>query len=197
MLTKIISPKTVTEIKYGHACKNQVEIRLHDREPYKMSFMLDIHLFPLYCPHCGGAQPKLYWHRDSHYGFVGKFTCEFCGKVSAVWDYDNVVNLIFIRDYNDPSKKICFSELYLLDPKFIAALEQKYRISIRSLLVPYNKKYIEVSALREIIESAIGISTDGSMRFLTDSRFALLPDDINRWIELLYRAGISIEATVL
>ncbi|GFZ30138.1 hypothetical protein CSC2_06640 [Clostridium zeae] len=175
--------------------KNKVYIRIKSEG----KFIPDISVFPLYCTCCNAPQTKLYEHLGSRYGQVGTGKCERCGKEIYVTDHDNIVESIYINNY--PSNEIFFNELYLLDWKFVDEFD---RLSIKNVvgkvteeLKQYDGKFITVDVFREIIENITNIKTDGKMRFITDERFSILPDDINRWIELLYRAKINIPVKIL
>ncbi|GKU24314.1 hypothetical protein [Clostridium folliculivorans] len=175
--------------------KNKVYIRIKS----ECKFIPDISVFPLYCTCCNAPQSKLYEHLGSRYGQVGTAICEKCGKEICVTDHDNIVASIYINNY--PSNEIFFNKLYLLDWKFVDKLDEfpiKNTLEkVTEELKKYDGNFINVDELREIIENIINIKTDGKMRFITDERFSILPDDINRWIELLYRAKIDIPAKVV
>jgi hypothetical protein len=175
--------------------KNRIYIRIGSER----KFVPDIDIFPLYCTCCNAPQSKLYEHLGSRYGQVGTAICEKCGKEIYVTDHDNIVESIYIN--GSPSNEIFFNELYLLDWKFV---EEFDRLSMKNVvgkvieeLKQYDGKLITVDVLREIIENVTNIKTDGKMNFITDERFSILPDDINRWIELLYSAKINIPVKVV
>lgn len=167
--------------------KNRVELQL-DRA---WKICPSIVTFPLYCTGCKRTQPGLYIHTGSSYGQVGSCLCEFCGKEITVTDYDNVVDSIKTEE-----TKVYFTPLYLLDWKYVKKLENRFQISVENALKtcvnPYKASFITVDELRNRIEELIPVQTDGTLKFQTDDKFSLLPDDINRWIELLYRAGLEL-----
>ncbi|QAA33587.1 hypothetical protein [Clostridium manihotivorum] len=159
----------------------------------------DIDIFPLYCTCCNTAQSKLYEHLGSRYGQVGTAICEKCGREIYITDHDNLVTSIYIN--GSPSNEIFFNELYLLDWKFVDEFDRLSIINVvkkvTDELKQYDREFITVDELREMIENITDIKTDGKMKFITDERFSILPDDINRWIELLYRAKINIPAKIV
>lgn len=51
--------------------------------------------------------------------------------------------------------------------------------------------FITVDRLRTIVENEMNILATGTKMYITDERFSILPDDINKWIETLENAGIK------
>jgi hypothetical protein len=172
----------------SNAC-NKVRIRFagvtEDKNWY--GIQPDIQIFPLYCNCCHKQQSEPYLHTGSRYGYVGTVQCEFCKSNIVVTDHDNIVNSIILD-----GKEISFHELFLLQWKYIKLIEIRYGVSIRNLLMKLDEEYIKIDCLRTLIENKIGIYTVGDMKFITDDRFPHLPEDINRWIELLYKANIQL-----
>lgn len=177
--------------KFVNQCpaSNKVKLRFVDTAEHKPWYGIqpDIHIFPLYCNCCHKQQSDFYLHKGSRYGFVGTVQCEFCEADIVVTDHDNIVDSIIFNE-----AEISFHDLYLLKWTYINSIEIKHNVSIKSLLMNLNKGHISINSLRELIEHAIGIPTLGTMKFSTDNRFHQLPDDINRWIELLHKADIGI-----
>ncbi|MGN0513031.1 MAG: hypothetical protein ACI4GD_02040 [Lachnospiraceae bacterium] len=173
--------------KYKGNTDNSIQLQL--LRPWKIQ--PNAATFPLYCVKCKKTQPYLYIHTGSSYGHVGSCQCEYCGETIVVKDHDNIVNSIKTAD-----TEVFFSQLYMLDWKYVAAIEGRYGISVEKELSAnlnsHGTSFMTVNELRELIERLIPVKADGSLRFQTDDRFAILPDDINRWIELLYRAGIKL-----
>lgn len=168
---------------------NRVRLRFQGvtEEKHWYGIQPDVSVFPLYCDRCEKQQSDFYVHTGSRYGFVGAIKCEFCGSEMVVTDHDNIVDAIILNQ-----NEISFSELYLLQWTYIKALEEQFGVSIGTVLKPLDGEFISVDSLRNRIELAIGVATAGTMQFITDVRFQNLPTDVNRWIELLYKAGIPL-----
>ncbi|MGN0159961.1 MAG: hypothetical protein ACI4AQ_01075 [Lachnospiraceae bacterium] len=166
---------------------NRVELQLE--RPWKIRPA--IVTFPLYCRECKRTQSLLYIHTGSCYGQVGSCRCEFCGSEITVEDHDNVVDSI-----RTAGTEVYFTSLYLLDWKYVKKLEMRFRVSVenalRACVNPYGASFITVHELCDLIEEMIPVKTDGTLKFRTQEQFALLPEDINRWIELLYRSGLEL-----
>ncbi|GKX64861.1 hypothetical protein [Inconstantimicrobium mannanitabidum] len=157
------------------------------------SIIADASVFPLYCTSCNSPQPNLYVHEGSRYGQVGTVKCSSCGKDIAVIDHDNIVASIFINNY--PSNEIFFQELFLLDIKYLEALGKHHFQNIEERLINIEKDntyFISVDKLRSIIEEEMHISTSGQKKYITDERFSVLPEDINRFIEALINSGVEV-----
>ncbi len=167
--------------------ENCVELQLERTWKIRPSIVT----FPLYCAECKRTQTKLYVHTGSCYGQVGSSLCEFCGREITVEDHDNIVDSI-----KTAGIEVYFTPLYLLDWKYVEKLERRFQVSVlnqlRDYVNPYGESFITVNELCDCIEKMIPVKTNGKLKFQTDERFALLPDDINRWIELLYRAGLEL-----
>lgn len=178
----------LVELNENNIRPNRVIIRKYGDE---LRLLVDAAIFPLYCTKCNHPQPNLYVHCGSRYGQVGTAKCCKCGEGIYVIDHDNVVNSIFINNY--PSNEIFFNELYLLDVKYLKQLGKDHFNNIKDVLFRLAEKeeFIDVDRLRTIVENEMNISTTGTKMYVTDERFSLLPDDINRWIEALENAGIK------
>lgn len=148
-----------------------------------------IYVFPVYCTYCHTTQENFYHSTGSRYGNVGSMVCGSCGSKITITDNGNMQDKIYIN-----GEVLEYSQLYLLDWKYLMQIEAKCRVSVSSALSAYSRNEMVIDVLRKTVEKVTGITTDGSMRFVTDNRIDKLPDDINRWIELLYRAGIAIPA---
>ncbi|MFL0252898.1 hypothetical protein ACJDT4_21045 [Clostridium neuense] len=167
---------------------NRVVIR---RQWDELRLAVDAAIFPLYCTRCNHPQPNLYVHCGSRYGQVGTAKCCKCGGEIHVIDNDNIVNSIFINNY--PSNEIFFSKLYLLDVKYLKQLGKEHFNNIKAALLELAEqdRFIAVDRLRTIVENEMNILTTGMKKYVTDERFLILPEDINRWIEALENAGIK------
>ncbi len=162
---------------------NKVYIRL-DR-----NFMIqpDAKLFPLYCTSCGKCQQDLYVHAGSHYGYVGSCNCAYCGKNIDVSDGDNVV--LFIRT---EGAEIRFDRLYLIDWKYIEDMGRDRAALVERELKQHKGRFIYLDELCGVIENTLNIKIQEKYSFSTDDRYLLLPEDVNRWINLLYAAGVKL-----
>lgn len=176
------------ELNEDNIRTNRVEIRKQGDE---LRIIADAVIFPLYCTKCNHPQPNLYVHCGSRYGQVGTAKCCKCGGEIYVIDHDNIVSSIFINNY--PSNEIFFSKLYLLDVKYLKQLGEEHFNNIKAALLELAEQdsYIAVEKLTTIVENEINILTTGTKKYITDERFSILPNDINRWIETLENAGIK------
>lgn len=167
---------------------NRVAIRKQGDE---IGLSVDAAIFPLYCTRCNYPQPNLYVHCGSRYGQVGTVRCCKCGGEIYVTDHDNVVFSIYINNY--PSNEIFFSKLYLLDVKYLKQLGEEHfnNIKVALLKLAEQEDFINVDKLTTIVENEMNILATGTKKYITDERFSILPDDINRWIETLENAGIK------
>lgn len=174
------------ELNEDNIRTNRVMIRKQGDE---LRLVVDAAIFPLYCTKCNHPQPNLYVHCGSRYGHVGTAKCCNCGEEIYVLDHDNVVNSIFINNY--PSNEIFFNELYLLDVKYLKQLGEEHFNNIKDVLLKLAKReeFISVDRLRTIVENEMNIWATGTKMYITDERFSMLPDDINRWIEVLDEAA--------
>lgn len=176
------------ELNEDNIRTNRVAIRKQGDE---IGLSVDAVIFPLYCTSCNYPQPNLYVHCGSRYGQVGTAKCCKCGGEIHVIDHDNIVDSIFINNY--PSNEIFFSELYLLDVKYLKRLGKEHFNNIKAALLELaeQERYIDVEKLTTIVENEMNTSATGTKKYITDERFSILPDDINRWIETLENAGIK------
>ncbi len=174
-----------------HNTDNNVSLRFKEDKLRKM--LPDAGSFPLYCKACNRTQSELFIHFGSRYGQVGSCNCEFCGAVIYVNDHDNIVDSIMTA-----GTEIFFEELYLLDAKYINELEKITGAQISKALYDYwnegERKYqMKLNVVCDIIEELTGIKSDSTdICFITDDKYSILPEDINRWIRILYLAGVSL-----
>ncbi|MCR5771074.1 MAG: zinc ribbon domain-containing protein [Butyrivibrio sp.] len=161
----------------------------------KLSMKLDITLFPLYCDGCGHFFSHFYIHKGSRKGVVGQITCPSCGRDVQVTDEGSMVDSVCINDH-----PVNFSSLYLLDFTFIEEADRLHDGQIiKALMAKYNKSelnYLTIDELTNICSASSCVQLTGDMKFQTDTRFAALPPDINRWIEFLYRSGVNLPSYV-
>lgn len=176
--------------------KNLVRIRCSGRSGWHNQTTMEafIKITPLACAVCRKSQPKLYVIPGSYYESIGTTVCKHCGEPIVVSYSDASLTDISIGNGTMNAKEIhiTFRDLYLLHWHYIEKIAAKYSFAADDLFQKYDNTSIDVNKLREILEQQTGIETAGKMKFITDSRFDQLPDDISRWIELLYLAGCDL-----
>lgn len=162
--------------------------------------MPDVSTFPLYCPVCFTCQSVLFVHQGSDCGHVGSAACERCGFKLNVADNASQVFSIITN-----VGEIFFREFYLLDEQYIEALEKRYFKSFQhnhllealKLKADHSpSKSWTVEAMTRFLAQICSVRLTGCLAFRRDSRFDLLPKDINLWFELLYRAGIPLPNSI-
>ncbi|WP_196803010.1 hypothetical protein [Butyrivibrio sp. MC2013] len=170
-------------------------VMLHMDSEGRTSMQPDITVFPVRCSKCHRILPHFYLHRGSSNNYVGNIRCRFCGHDISVSDREYMVDRIYFDE-----DEIDFACLYLLDWIYIDAIDTIYDgAASKVVLKDYTRSalnYITVDDLTRRIANAISKQLTGNMSFVTDPRFPKLPADINRWIELLYVAGIQLPSNV-
>jgi len=154
-----------------------------DYEAY--GFQPDVQCMPIYCKECSHALSDLYCHCGSRYGIVGEVKCDHCGHVILVTDNDNIVNAIKFDGV-----EIKFSELYKFHWKYLSQLERNRNVNIKALFTE-DDRHVPIDKVMKCLQDATGETPTGQWQYITDRRFPKLPNEINRWIELLELCGVS------
>ncbi|MFV0399777.1 MAG: hypothetical protein ACK5LX_04045 [Oscillospiraceae bacterium] len=165
-----------------------IQIRMRfDPSPDKdwYGFQPDVQCMPVYCGKCGRTLSDLYCHCGSRYGHVGEVKCDHCGHEIAVTDGDNIVDRIRFD-----GEEYHFNSLYKLHWRYLSQVEKNRGVNIREMFADVSRQ-IPLEDVTKRLEQAVGETTTGRWRYITHSRFDKLPDEVNRWIELLELCGVS------
>lgn len=148
-------------------------------------FQPDVQCMPIYCKKCNQALSELYCHCSSRYCIVGEVKCDHCGHSILVTDNDNIVNTIKFDGV-----EIKFNELYKFHWKYLSQMERNKSINIKALFAG-DEGHVSIDKVTACLQDATGEIPTGQWQYITDRRFPILPNEINRWIELLELCGVS------
>lgn len=60
----------------------------------------------------------------------------------------------------------------------------------------YKGRFIYLDELCDVVEETLGLNVETPHSFCTDREYSVLPEDVKRWINLLYAAGVRVPEAV-
>ncbi|MEN2767048.1 hypothetical protein [Ornithinibacillus xuwenensis] len=185
MITLIEDPKK--ELEYDITCMTD-------------GSELNVTIIPAYCASCRRQIEGFFYFQNARIGQVGTIPCNHCGMEIHCTVHDGSQDSIYMipEIYSEQWSyvgenqlrshvEIDFQDLYQINTKTMKKLE-KILLSEQGeqhFLVELDQSKLELNDLIDQVMSSLKLNELPNEKIMTDDRFNMLPEKVNKWLNLL------------